>query len=127
VSSIFARLQAATCILSDWLIHSDQLIDEVFDTLLVVLEIGAIAAVEVLCEHLLEVLMHLFSSLIFTEMLLVVLDQLLNLVLKLLLSETSLEMAATRSHDWLSDTFLRSWNCSWLRSCVGFDVWDLIS
>lgn len=73
--------------------------------------------------------MHLLSSLIFTEVLLVVLDQLLNLVLQLLLCQAVVQALkvtiSSRTQDGLCGGSL-GLGSSWLRSGVRFDSGGLV-
>ena len=94
--------------------------------MLVILEVGSIVSVEVLSEHLLEILVHLLSPLVFTEVLFIIFDQFLNLILELLLSKASLKLIATRSHNRLRNRYRCRSIVAWLRGCVGFDAGGLV-
>ena len=83
-------------------VHPDKLVDKIINALLIrtVTSIRSLDTIKVLSKNLLKILMELFSALIFRKMLLVVLDKLLNLILKLLLSHLAmkvLEVCSTRA------------------------------
>lgn len=92
VSSVLPRLHSVVGPLDQGLVDSNQLVYQVVHSLLVVsvLKVCSIAALQILCEDLFQVLVKLLCPLVFREVLLVVLDQLLDLVLKLLLGQASI-------------------------------------
>ena len=71
---------------NEWLIYSNQFVDQVIETLLVILFVWNIQILvlwpsfQILCEHLFQILVK-FGVLIFREMLLVIFDKLLDLLL----------------------------------------------
>ena len=71
---------------NEWLIYSYQFVDQVIETLLVIILVRNIqilvllASFQILCEHLFQILMK-FGVLIFREMLFVVFNKLLDLLL----------------------------------------------
>jgi hypothetical protein len=89
VSSVLAGLHPIP--LNQRLINPYQLIYKVIDSLLAILDVDSVAALEILGQDLFQVLVQLFCSLVFRKMLLVVFDKLLDLVLELLLGQATVE------------------------------------